>query len=40
MHAATGKLVALIANIRAAFIHIKAAVAQLTKTDRWQTFLD
>lgn len=40
MHAAKGKLLALIANIRAALSHVKAVAEQLPQTNRWQTFLD
>lgn len=40
MHAAKEKLVALIANIRAALSHVRAVVEQLPQTDRWKTFLD
>ncbi len=40
MHAAKDKLMVLIANIRAALGHIKAAAEQLPKIDRWKTFVD
>ena len=34
------KLLALIANIRAALSHVRAVAEQLPQTDRWKTFLD
>jgi hypothetical protein len=40
MHAAKDKLLALIANIRAALSHVRAVAVQLPQTDRWTTFLD
>ena len=40
MHAATGKLMALIANIRAALSHVRAVAEQLPATHRWTAFLD
>ena len=40
MHAATGKLMALIANIRAALSHVRAVAEQLPSADRWRTFLN
>jgi hypothetical protein len=40
MHAAIDKLLALIANIRAALSHVRAVAEQLPQTDRWKTFLD
>ena len=40
MHAATGKLMALITNIRAALSQVRAVADQLPNTDRWRTFLD
>lgn len=40
MHGAKDKLMALIANIRAALLHVKTAAEQLPKTDRWQVFVD
>lgn len=40
MHAATGKLMALLANIHAALSHIKAVAEQLPNTDRWTAFLN
>lgn len=40
MHGSKDKLMALIANIRAALLHVKAAAEQLPKTDRWQVFVD
>jgi len=40
MHAATGKLMALIKNIRAALSHVRAVAEQLPNTDRWRTFLN
>ena len=40
MHAAKDKLIALIANIRAALSHVRAVAEQLPRTDRWKTFLD
>jgi hypothetical protein len=40
MHAAKDKLLALIANIRAALSHVRAVAEQLPQTDRWKTFLD
>ena len=40
MHAATGKLMALLTNIRAALSHVRAVAGQLPNTDRWRTFLN
>jgi hypothetical protein len=40
MHAAKDKLLALIANIRAALSHVRAVAEQLPMTDRWKTFLE
>lgn len=40
MHGSKDKLMALIANIRAALLHVKTAAEQLPKTDRWQVFVD
>ncbi len=40
MHGSKDKLMALIANIRAALAHVRAAAEQLPKIDRWQTFVD
>ena len=40
MHAAKDKLLALIANIRAALSHVRAVAEQLPQADRWKTFLD
>ena len=40
MHAATGKLMALITNIRAALSHVRAVAEQLPNTDQWRTFLN
>ncbi len=40
MHGAKGKLLALIANIRAALGHVRAVAEQLPRTERWKTFLD
>jgi hypothetical protein len=40
MHAAIDKLMVLIANIRAALTHVKAAAEQLPKMGRWQIFVD
>jgi hypothetical protein len=40
IHAAKDKLLALIANIRAALSHVSAVADQLPKADRWKTFLD
>ena len=40
MHAAKDKLMALIANIRAALSHVRAVAEQLPQTDRRKTFLD
>jgi hypothetical protein len=40
MHAAKDKLLALIANIRAALGHVRDVAEQLPFTDRWKTFLD
>jgi hypothetical protein len=40
MHAARGKLIKRIANIRAALRHAKAVAEQLLQTDRWKTLLD
>jgi hypothetical protein len=40
MHAATGKLMALITNIRAALSHVRAVAEQLPNTDRWRAFLN
>lgn len=40
MHAAIDKLLALIANIRAALSHVRTVAEQLPQTDRWNTFLD
>jgi hypothetical protein len=40
MHAAKDKLIALIANIRAALHHVRTVAEQLPQTDRWKTFLD
>lgn len=40
MHAAKDKLLVLIANIRMALNHVRAAAEQLSVTDRWKAFLD
>ena len=40
MHAAIDKLLALIANIRAALSHVRAVAEQLPQADRWKTFLE
>jgi hypothetical protein len=40
MHAATGKLMALIANVRAALSHVRAVAEQLPQTNRWTTLLN
>jgi Transposase DDE domain group 1 len=40
MHAATGKLMALLANIHAALSHVRAVAEQLPATDRWTAFLN
>jgi hypothetical protein len=40
MHAAKDKLIALMANIRAALSHVRAVAEQLPRADRWKTFLD
>ena len=40
MHAAKDKLLMLIANIRTALNHVRAAAEQLPLTDRWKAFLD
>jgi hypothetical protein len=40
MHGAKDKLLALIANIRAALSHVRTAAEQLPQADRWKTFLD
>lgn len=40
MHAAKDKLLALIANIRAALSHVRTVAEQLPQTNRWNTFLD
>ena len=40
MHAAKDKLLALIANIRAALSHVRAVAEQLPQAVRWKTFLD
>ena len=40
MHAATDKLMALLANIRAALSHVRAVAEQLPSTDRWRAFLN
>jgi hypothetical protein len=40
MHGSKDKLMALIANIRAALAHVRAAAEQLPKIDRWQIFVD
>ena len=40
MHAATGKLMALLANIRTALSHVKAIAEQLQHTNRWTAFLN
>ena len=40
MHAATGKLMALLANIRAALSHVRAVAEQLPSTNRWTAFLN
>jgi hypothetical protein len=40
MHAAKDKLMMLIANIRTALTHVRAAAEQLPKIDRWKVFLD
>lgn len=40
MHAAKGKLLALIGNIRAALGHVRAVAEQLPQADRWKTFLN
>jgi hypothetical protein len=40
MHAAKGKLLALIVNIRTALSHVRAVVEHLPQTDRWKTLLD
>lgn len=39
MHAAKGKLLALIGNIRAALGHVRAVAEQLPLADRWKMFL-
>jgi hypothetical protein len=40
MHAATGKLMALLANVRAALSHVRAVAEQLPQTNRWTTLLN
>ena len=40
MHAATDKLMALLANIRAALSHVRAVAEQLPSTNRWTAFLN
>lgn len=40
MHAATGKLLALITNIRGELSHVRAVAEQLPSTDRWRAFLN
>lgn len=40
MHAATGKLMALLANIHAALSHVRAVAEQLPHTNRWTVFLN
>ena len=40
MHAAKDKLMALLANIRAALSHVKAVAEQLPATSRWTAFLN
>ena len=40
MHAAKDRLMALIANIRAALAHVRAVAEQLPKIDRWKIFVD
>jgi hypothetical protein len=40
MHGSRDKLMALIANIRAALSHVRAAAEQLPRVDRWKTFVD
>ena len=40
MHAAKDKVLALIANIRAALSHVRKVAEQLPVSDRWKTFLD
>jgi hypothetical protein len=40
MHAATGKLMALLANIRAALSHVRAVAEQLPSTNRWTALLN
>ena len=40
MHAATDKLMALLANVRAALSHVRAVAEQLPSTDRWRAFLN
>ena len=40
MHAEKDKLMALIANIRAALSHVRSVAEQLPQVDRWKTLLD
>jgi len=40
MHAAVDKLMALIANIRAALSHVSSVAEQLPQANRWRTFVD
>jgi hypothetical protein len=40
MHRSKDKLMALMAKIRAAITHVRAAAEQLPKIDRWQIFMD
>ena len=40
MHAATGKLMALLANVRAALSHVRAVAEQLPSINRWTAFLN
>jgi len=40
MHAATGKLMALLANVRAALSHVRAVAEQLPGTNRWTALLN
>jgi hypothetical protein len=40
MHAACTTLTTLIANIRAALIHVRTVAEQLPTVDRWKTLLD
>ena len=40
MHAAKGKLIGLVANVRAALAHVRAGAEQLLNPDPWRLFLD